>query len=81
MTSSERASRSGDRAEHLLKFLAAFQGARQPGAVLQAFCRAHGLSRTDGEVALSVLLNQGKVVVTREMELEPHFEGHAVAAE
>ena len=71
MTSVQRAHRVNDVARLLLAFLAQGGAAGHSGDLLDKFCATKSIDRTEAEVALSVLMNQGRVVANREMQLRP----------
>lgn len=72
MTSTERAASVVEISGLMLQFLRARNQAMDAESLIREFCKANGTSRTEAEVALSLLLNQGDVFADREMKIEQH---------
>ena len=70
MTSQQRASRVTGIADQLFSYLDQGRGPVPAGALLRNFCRDTKTPASDAEIALSMLINQQRVRVNREMKLE-----------
>ena len=71
MTAKDRADLSVALSDRLAEFLAQAGGRLEAGALVRQFCESNGEVRlADAEIALSLLLNQRRLVVDNDLKLE-----------
>ncbi|WP_306755259.1 hypothetical protein [Paracoccus actinidiae] len=70
MTSRDRASLSVELSERLAVFFDRAGGSLEAGDLVRQFCNSEGAKLADAEIALSLLLNQHRLVVAEDMKLE-----------